>query len=98
MGKNKTKAQKQKNVFQVANKHIKPKNKAKPVATSLKKINAGNSRKVETINKIFTEVQNEVKSVGKQKSPERTRKLQIPVSAPVESVNMEAATQLFSQL
>lgn len=38
MGKNKQKGKKQKNVFQVANKHLKPKNKAKPVTTTLKHV------------------------------------------------------------
>lgn len=38
MAKNKQKGKKQKNVFQVANKHVKPKNKAKPVTTTLKHV------------------------------------------------------------
>lgn len=38
MAKNKQKGKKQKNVFQVANKHLKPKNKAKPVTTTLKHV------------------------------------------------------------
>ncbi|KAJ0059758.1 hypothetical protein NL108_011253 [Boleophthalmus pectinirostris] len=38
MGKNKQKGKKQQNVFQVANKHLKVKNKAKPVKTTLKHV------------------------------------------------------------
>lgn len=38
MAKNKQKGKKQKSVFQVANRHLKMKNKAKPVTTSLKKV------------------------------------------------------------
>lgn len=38
MAKNKQKGKKQKNVFQVANKHPKQKNKAKPVTTTLKHV------------------------------------------------------------
>lgn len=38
MAKNKQKGKKQKNVFQVANKHLKNKNKAKPVTTALKHV------------------------------------------------------------
>lgn len=40
MAKNKQKGKKQKNVFQVANKHLKNKNKAKPVTTTLKNVRA----------------------------------------------------------
>lgn len=36
MGKNKQRGKKQQNVFQVANRHVKPKTKTKPVKTSLK--------------------------------------------------------------
>lgn len=38
MAKNKQKGKKQKSVFQVANKHLKHKNKAKPVTTTLKHV------------------------------------------------------------
>lgn len=38
MGKNKQKGKKTKTVFQVANKHLKHKNKAKPVTTTLKHV------------------------------------------------------------
>uniref|UniRef100_A0A8D2IPP2 Ribosomal biogenesis factor n=1 Tax=Varanus komodoensis TaxID=61221 RepID=A0A8D2IPP2_VARKO len=66
MGKNKAKSQMQKNVFHVANKRImKAKSKAKPVTTSLKKINIVNDEKVNMVNKIFTEVQKEVKQLSK---------------------------------
>lgn len=38
MAKNKQKGRKQKNVFQVANKHLRSKNKTKPVTTALKNV------------------------------------------------------------
>lgn len=41
MAKNKQKGKKQKNVFQVANKNLKHKNKAKPVTTALKHVRFG---------------------------------------------------------
>ncbi|KAK6490326.1 ribosomal biogenesis factor-like [Huso huso] len=98
MAKNRSKGQKQKNVFQVANKNSKPKNKTKPVATSLKRIKVGNSDKVDNMNKIFTEVQREVKSISKCTAQEPTQQLQVTKPAPVEILNMDATAQLFSQL
>ncbi|RXM96048.1 hypothetical protein EOD39_16167 [Acipenser ruthenus] len=77
MAKNRSKGQKQKNVFQVANKNAKPKNKTKPVATSLKKIKVGNSDKVDNMNTVFTEVQREVKSISKCTAQEPRRQLQV---------------------
>uniref|UniRef100_A0A3Q0QWJ8 Ribosomal biogenesis factor n=1 Tax=Amphilophus citrinellus TaxID=61819 RepID=A0A3Q0QWJ8_AMPCI len=88
MGKNKQKGKKQKNVFQVANKHLKSKNKAKPVTTTLKhQINVVKKEKVESLNQIFTEVQRDVKSISK-----------VIREPPKESVNVDNAAQLFSQL
>lgn len=43
MGKNKQKGKKQTNVFQVANKHLKSKNKAKAVTTTLKHVRSVSS-------------------------------------------------------
>ncbi|XP_073344985.1 ribosomal biogenesis factor-like [Pagrus major] len=98
MGKNKQKGKKQKNVFQVANKHLKPKNKAKPVTTTLKHINAVKNEKVENLNQIFTEVQRDVKSVSKSVAPEPKKRTQVVREPPKESVNVDNAAQLFSQL
>ncbi|XP_035853974.1 ribosomal biogenesis factor isoform X1 [Sander lucioperca] len=98
MGKNKQKGKKQKNVFQVANKHLKPKNKAKPVTTTLKHINAVKHEKVENLNQIFTEVQRDVRSISKSVAPEPKKQTQIVREPPKESVNVDNAAQLFSQL
>ncbi|TKS87533.1 hypothetical protein D9C73_021657 [Collichthys lucidus] len=98
MGKNKQKGKKQKNVFQVANKHLKPKNKTKPVTTTLKHINALKNEKVENLNQIFTEVQRDVKSVSKSVAPPPKKQTQVVREPPKESVNMDNAAQLFSQL
>ncbi|XP_029943584.1 ribosomal biogenesis factor-like [Salarias fasciatus] len=98
MAKNKQKGKKQKNVFQVANKHLKSKNKAKPVTTTLKHISAGKKEKVESLNQIFTEVQRDVKSISKSVAPEPKKQIQVPKEPPKESVNVDSAAQLFSQL
>ncbi|CAN9506423.1 unnamed protein product [Ophioblennius macclurei] len=98
MAKNKQKGKKQKNVFQVANKHLKSKNKAKPVTTTLKHINAGKKEKVESLNQIFTEVQRDVKSISKSVAPEPKKQTQVSREPPKESVNVDNAAQLFSQL
>ncbi|XP_078136837.1 ribosomal biogenesis factor [Sander vitreus] len=98
MGKNKQKGKKQKNVFQVANKHLKPKNKAKPVTTTLKHINAVKHEKVENLNQIFTEVQRDVRSISKSVAPEPKKQTQVVREPPKESVNVDNAAQLFSQL
>uniref|UniRef100_A0A8C6P9A3 Ribosomal biogenesis factor n=1 Tax=Nothobranchius furzeri TaxID=105023 RepID=A0A8C6P9A3_NOTFU len=91
MAKNKQKGKKQKNVFQVANKHLKIKNKTKPVTTTLRNINAVKSEKVEHLNKMFSKVQRDVKSVSKSVAPETKKQTQEPV-------NVDAAAQMFSQL
>ncbi|XP_030612831.1 ribosomal biogenesis factor [Archocentrus centrarchus] len=98
MGKNKQKGKKQKNVFQVANKHLKSKNKAKPVTTTLKHINVVKKEKVESLNQIFTEVQRDVKSISKSVAPESKKQTQVIREPPKESVNVDNAAQLFSQL
>lgn len=98
MAKNKQKGKKQKNVFQVANKHLKPKNKAKPVTTTLKHINAVKNEKVENLNQIFTQVQRDVKSVSKAVAPEPKKQTQVVREPPKESVNVDNAAELFSQL
>ncbi|KAG7250554.1 hypothetical protein CRUP_022639 [Coryphaenoides rupestris] len=100
MGKNKQRVKKNQNVFQIANKQSKNKNKTKPVKTSLKHMNAVKNEKVENLNQIFTEVQRNVKSISKgiapapQKPPQAVRE-----TAPAkEAVNVDGAAQLFSQL
>ncbi|XP_047424839.1 ribosomal biogenesis factor [Mugil cephalus] len=98
MAKNKQKGKKQKNVFQVANKHLKSKNKAKAVTTTLKHINGGKKEKVESLNQIFTEVQRDVKSISKSVAPEPKKQTQVVREPPKESVNVDNAAQLFSQL
>ncbi|XP_046879578.1 ribosomal biogenesis factor [Hypomesus transpacificus] len=98
MAKNKQKGKKTKNVFQVANKQTKHKNKAKPVTTTLKHINAVKNEKVESLNQIFTEVQRDVKSVSKCTAKVPTKPTQVVRKAPRESVNVDGAVQLFSQL
>lgn len=119
MAKNKQKGKKQKNVFQVANKHLKIKNKTKPVTTALKnvrsffhldvfllnceyvnlllkhdvwcktqfgftlasfvsrQINAVKKDKVENLNQMFTEVQNDVKNVSKSVPLESKKQTQV---------------------
>ncbi|XP_054621184.1 ribosomal biogenesis factor [Dunckerocampus dactyliophorus] len=98
MGKNKQKGKKQTNVFQVANQHLKAKNKAKPVRTSLKHINAVKNEKVENLNQIFSEVQRDVTNVSKSVAPEPKTQTLIVREPPKESVNVDNAAQLFSQL
>ncbi|KAJ6663915.1 hypothetical protein lerEdw1_008869 [Lerista edwardsae] len=99
MGKNKAKGQKQKNVFQVANKKItKPKSKAKPVMTSLKKINILNDEKVNMVNKVFTEVQKEGKQFSKAPASDSPKSHLIPKPLEIEPANVDAAVNLLSQL
>nr|XP_034981635.1 ribosomal biogenesis factor isoform X1 [Zootoca vivipara] len=99
MGKNKAKSQKPMNVFHVANKKIaKVKRKAKPVTTNLKKINIVNDEKVNMVNKVFTEVQKEVKQLSKAISSDSPKSCQIPKAMEGEPANVDAAADLLSQL
>ncbi|XP_020786441.2 ribosomal biogenesis factor [Boleophthalmus pectinirostris] len=98
MGKNKQKGKKQQNVFQVANKHLKVKNKAKPVKTTLKHINTLKKEKVENLNQMFTEVQRDMKSVSKSVGAEPKKQTLVVKETPKEAVNVDNAAQLFSQL
>ncbi|XP_037136277.1 ribosomal biogenesis factor isoform X3 [Syngnathus acus] len=76
MGKNKPKGKKQPNVFQVAaNKHLKAKNKAKPIRTKLKHISAVKNEKVENLNQMFSQVQKDV-SVSKRVAAEAKKPAQ----------------------
>uniref|UniRef100_A0A3B3B575 Uncharacterized protein n=1 Tax=Oryzias melastigma TaxID=30732 RepID=A0A3B3B575_ORYME len=92
MGKNKQKGKKTKTVFQVANRPMKMKHKAKAVTTALKHINAGKREKVESLNQMFSEVQRDLKSVSKTTEPPKK------TQPPKEPVNVDNAAQLFSQL
>ncbi|XP_041045455.1 ribosomal biogenesis factor-like [Carcharodon carcharias] len=99
MAKNKSKAQKHKDVFKVANsKSLKVKSKTKPVTTSLKKLNIVNSEKVCKVNKAFSEVQKEIHNLSKGTSTSSKKPLQIPRPPPAEMLNVDATTELFSQL
>ncbi|XP_034022510.1 ribosomal biogenesis factor [Thalassophryne amazonica] len=98
MAKNKQKGKKQNNVFQVAHRHLKPKNKAKPVTTALKHINAVKNEKVENLNRIFTEVQKDVGNISKSVTPQPKEPVQVGREPPKECVNIDNAAQLFSQL
>uniref|UniRef100_A0A6B2F0C2 Ribosomal biogenesis factor n=2 Tax=Bothriechis TaxID=44726 RepID=A0A6B2F0C2_BOTNI len=99
MGKNKVKGLKQANVFHIANKKIlKAKSKAKPVATNLKKINIVNDEKVHKIDKVFTEIQKNVKQLSKTVPSDSSKKLQIPMSQEDKPANVDAAANLLSQL
>ncbi|XP_078396804.1 ribosomal biogenesis factor [Cetorhinus maximus] len=98
MAKNKSKAQKHKDVFKVANsKSLKVKSKTKPVTTSLKKLNIVNSEKVCKVNKAFSEVQKEIHNLSEGTSTSK-KPLQIPRPPPAEMLNVDATTELFSQL
>lgn len=98
MGKNKQKGKKQPNVFQVANKQSKPKTKAKPVKSSLKHINTVRNEKVESLNQMFTPLQQDVKSLSKSTRSEIKKAQKVVRDAPKEPVNVDSAAQLFSQL
>lgn len=98
MGKNKPRVKKQQNVFQVANKKSKNKNKTKPVKTSLKHMNAVKNEKVENLNQVFTEVQRDVTSISKSVAPPPQKPMQAVRETPKEAVNVDGAAQLLSQL
>ncbi|CAM4723580.1 hypothetical protein PO909_017351 [Leuciscus waleckii] len=98
MAKNKQRGKKQQNVFQVANKQSKPKTKAKPVKTSLKHINTVRNEKVESLNQMFTEVQQDVRNISKPTTNETKKGQKVVREAPREAVNVDSAAQLFSQL
>ncbi|XP_006113049.2 ribosomal biogenesis factor [Pelodiscus sinensis] len=99
MGKSKAKGPKAKSVFHVAKtKSLKARNKAKPVTTSLKKINIVNDEKVRMINKAFTEVQKEVKQLSKSISSKLEERHRVSTHLEVEPVNVDAAASLLSQL
>ncbi|KAJ3611831.1 hypothetical protein NHX12_021844 [Muraenolepis orangiensis] len=98
MGKNKPRVKKIQNVFQIAKKQSKNKNKTKPVKTSLKHMNAVKHEKVENLNKVFTEVQRDVKSISKSVAPPPQKPMQAVREPAKQAVNVDGAAQLFSQL
>ncbi|KYO48339.1 uncharacterized protein LOC102560125 [Alligator mississippiensis] len=97
MGKSRAKVPRLQSVFHVANSKLR-KAKAKRVTTGLKKINIVNNEKISMVDKAFTEVQKEVKQLSKGISAE-SQKGHL-VSKPLESepANVDAATDLLSQL
>ncbi|XP_069477391.1 ribosomal biogenesis factor [Ambystoma mexicanum] len=97
MAKNKTKGQKPKSVFHVANsKTLKAKNKAKPVTSNLKKINIMNNEKVKKVDKAFSEIHQAVKQLSKATSSEPQKKI---TSQPKEEpANVDETANLFSHL
>ncbi|XP_061661193.1 ribosomal biogenesis factor [Syngnathoides biaculeatus] len=101
MGKNKEKGKKRTNVFQVAaNKHLKAKNKAKAVRTTLKRINSVKNEKVEKLNQMFSEVQKDVSGASKRVASQAEKRppQQIVKEPPKEAANVDCAAQLLSQL
>ncbi|XP_077126880.1 ribosomal biogenesis factor isoform X2 [Ranitomeya variabilis] len=98
MAKSKGKGQKQKNVFHIANtKSVKAKNKAKPVVSNLKKINAATSDKISKVNQAFTKLHKNVAQIKKMPAAE-PKKCQISRPTPAAPVDIETAANLFSSL
>ncbi|KAM4028742.1 ribosomal biogenesis factor isoform 1-T2 [Anomaloglossus baeobatrachus] len=98
MAKSKGKGQKQKNVFHIANtKSVKAKNKAKPVTSNLKKINAATSDKICKVNLAFTDLHKNVAQIKKMPAA-GPKQSQISRPAPAAPVDIENATDLFSNL
>ncbi|XP_055966002.1 ribosomal biogenesis factor [Sorex fumeus] len=100
MAKNKVRGQKTRNVFHIATqKHLKAKNKAKPVTTNLKKINIVNEEKINRMNKAFVDIQKELAHFSKGLSLEPLPKPLIPQQCHEnEPVNVDEATKLMAQL
>nr|XP_005328538.1 ribosomal biogenesis factor-like [Ictidomys tridecemlineatus] len=99
MGKNKLRGQKSRNVFHIASqKNFKAKNKAKPVTTSLKKINIVNNEKVNRVNKAFVNIQKELAHFSRGLSLEPLQKELSPQHHENEPVNVDEATRLMTQL
>ncbi|KAM4822161.1 ribosomal biogenesis factor [Urocitellus parryii] len=99
MGKNKLRGQKPRNVFHIASqKNFKAKNKAKPVTTSLKKINIVNNEKVNRVNKAFVNIQKELAHFSRGLSLEPLQKELSPRHHENEPVNVDEATRLMAQL
>ncbi|XP_017934340.2 LOW QUALITY PROTEIN: ribosomal biogenesis factor [Manacus vitellinus] len=74
------------------------KGKARPVTSALKQINIKNAEKVSAINKAFAEVQKEVQQLSKGTSAEPQKTQQVSTNLEEEPANVDAATNLLSQL
>ncbi|XP_006880573.1 PREDICTED: uncharacterized protein C8orf59 homolog [Elephantulus edwardii] len=100
MAKNKRRGQKPRNVFHIASqKTFKAKSKAKPVTTSLKKINIVNDDKVNRVNKAFTDIQKELVHFSKGLSLEPLHKQSVAHQLNEKGpVNVDEATQLMALL
>ncbi|XP_068956303.1 ribosomal biogenesis factor [Petaurus breviceps papuanus] len=98
MGKNKGKGQKMKNVFRIASKNLKAKNKAKPVTTNLKKINIVKEENVRTVNKTFIDIQKELAHFSKRLSLEPLPNHLISQCSEGETISVDEATRLMAQL
>ncbi|KAM9308050.1 ribosomal biogenesis factor [Gastrophryne carolinensis] len=98
MAKSKAKGQKPSNVFQVANtRSVKAKNKAKPVKSTLKKINVSNTDKVSKVNQAFSDLHKEVVQL-KKASASQPKSSQISKPVPEAPADVDNAADLFSQL
>ncbi|XP_036608481.1 ribosomal biogenesis factor-like [Trichosurus vulpecula] len=95
MGKSKGKGQKNQNVFHIASKNLKAKNKAKPVTTNLKKINIVKEEKARTVNKAFIDIQKELAHFSKRLSLEP---LPNQLCSEGETISVEDAARLMAQL
>ncbi|XP_068944159.1 ribosomal biogenesis factor-like [Petaurus breviceps papuanus] len=98
MGKNKEKGQKIKNVFHIAGKNLKAKNKAKPVTTKLKKINIVKEEKVRTVNKTFKDIQKELAHFSKRPPLEPLPNHLISQCSEGQTVSVDEAIRLMAQL
>ncbi|XP_040196612.1 ribosomal biogenesis factor-like [Rana temporaria] len=96
MAKSKGKLQKLSNVFHVTNgRSIKSKSKAKPVKSTLKKINVSNNDKVSKVNKAFTELH---KGVAQLKKMTASKAKPNQISKPTPEADVDNAADLFPQL
>ncbi|XP_005479597.1 ribosomal biogenesis factor [Melozone crissalis] len=101
MGKNRGGAAKAGSVFRIARSGVlkaKAKGKARPVTSGLKQINIKNAEKVSTINKAFAEVQKEIRQLSKGTTAEPQNTQQVSTNLEEEPANVDAATNLLSQL
>ncbi|XP_043829265.1 ribosomal biogenesis factor-like [Dromiciops gliroides] len=98
MRKNKGKGQKTKNVFHIASKNLKVKNKANSVTTNLKKINIMNEEKCRTANKTLIDIEKELAHFSKMLSLEPLTDHLISQCSECETITVEDATRLMAQL
>ncbi|XP_054983132.1 ribosomal biogenesis factor [Sorex araneus] len=100
MARSKLRGQKTRNVFHIATqKHLKAKNKAKPVTTNLKNISIVNEEKINRMNRAFVDIQKELAHFSKGLSLEPLQKPLTPQQCHAnEPVNVDEATKLMAQL